>query len=103
MGWVDQWRGTRAKEEWMQQEVTALRLERAQLQLALADARDRGDRLMNALLEAKGSQPVPLSPSSFVDHSDSDDHGFFDEEEEAVERMQQNIKKNGAEVVFSGY
>lgn len=62
MVWLSRTRALERTLDAAMAEIAALRLERQDLLRALADARDRGDRIVNTLLEAKGVEPIPPSP-----------------------------------------
>lgn len=69
-------------------EIGELRKERQDLLRALADARDRGDRIVNTLLEAKGAEPIPPSPGPPLPDED-----IFAEYQDQVEELRDQIKK----------
>lgn len=77
-------------------ELGELRKERAELLRVLAEARDRGDRIANALIEAKGGTAIPMSstPSPPTDP--------FEEDATMAEEIRRLITTQGAEAVFNG-
>lgn len=78
-------------------ELVELRKERADLLRALADARDRGDRIANALLEAKGAEPIPPSPSPSIREFDP-----FEEDATMTEEIRKLITEQGVGAAFNG-
>lgn len=81
--------------EWMRQELTALREERALLLRDLAAARDRGDQAVNALLAVKGERPFVASPPP-----PSPDRDLFEEDVDQRQAMQDLIRQQGVEAAF---
>lgn len=64
---------------------------------ALADARDRGDQITNALLEAKGATPIPPSPGPPMQGID-----LYAEDPQLVDQMRQIITEQGIGAAFDG-
>lgn len=79
------------------QELVELRKERGGLLQALTDARDRGDMIVNALLEAKGAAPIPPSPSPPPQEID-----LFAEDPTLAEEMRRLITEQGLGAAFDG-
>lgn len=78
-------------------EMAELRKERADLSRALAEARDRGDRIANTLIEAKGGTPVPFSPSP------SPQSDPFEEDATMAEEIRKLITEQGAGAAFNAH
>lgn len=77
-------------------EIAECRKERSDLLRALAEARDRGDRIANALIEAKGGTPVPFSPSPSLQESDP-----FEEDQTITEEIRKLITEQGMGAAFN--
>lgn len=78
-------------------ELAELRKERIELLRALAEARDRGDRIANTLIEAKGGTPVPFSPSP------SPQSDPFEEDATMAEEIRRLITDQGAGAAFNAH
>jgi len=78
-------------------ELGELRKERADLMRALAEARDRGDRIANTLIEAKGGTPFPPSPSPPTASYDP-----FEEDVTMAAEIRKLITEQGAGSVLNG-
>ena len=98
MGWLtsDRAAGSRALEVALQ-ELIECRKERAELLRALAEARDRGDRIANTLIEAKGGTPVPFSPSPSPRSTDP-----FEEDASMAEEIRTLITEQGVGAAWHG-
>jgi hypothetical protein len=78
-------------------EIAELRKERQDLLRALADARDRGDRIVNTLLEARGAEPIPPSPGP-----PPVDDDIFEEDQARVETIRALMREVGEQTVLMG-
>lgn len=96
MGWLTRTDALERTLDAAMAELVELRKERSDLLRALAEARDRGDRIANTLIEAKGGAPVPFSPSPSLRESDP-----FEEDPTMTEEIRKLITEQGMGAAFN--